>query len=170
MESIDLLSKLYVHYGKDPMSAAQESEYVQRINAVPFGKRHEFYSAILETCRRFPSVAELVSAAKEHGVWKNVAVAPVYSWVPSDCRMCGGSGLTMTFWEQEFDRENDQVQQLLRLSRVVPYQRSSAIRQQHPELQTALFRCDCISGEQVGLPRYPRWGPDQPQVRKRAWS
>lgn len=170
MESSDFLCRLYDHFDHDPLKLVQESEYLQRINAVEFNKRHEWYAAVLESCKRFPTIADLTTAAKNLGVWSQAPTQAPHRWVPTDCRMCRGSGMTAAFWEQEFSKADQVILQTLRLSSLIPYQESGRKLRENPSLIRTIFRCDCISGEVKTLPKWPRWGPNQPMVRERAWQ
>ena len=171
MESSDFLCRLYEHYDHDPLKLSQESEYLSRINAVAHHKRREWFAAVLETSKRFPTIADLALSAKNLGVWAEPASQAPHTWVKTDCRMCRGSGMTAAMWEQEFSRGEDQpVTQTLRLVSLVPYQESGIPYRENPNWLRTIFRCDCMAGEARTLPKWPRWSPNQPMIRERAWQ
>lgn len=169
MDTSVFLTKLIAHFEKVSLHPNQEIEYLDRINRIEFGKRKAWYDAVIENCRRFPSIAELMSVAKESGSFDRALTAqPHHDWIPTDCWACKGSGMVLSLWSTDFIELDSQLVQQMRLMKLAPYLEGTQMQRENPEWHTAIFRCSCDAGDARGLPKWPRWSDEQPTLRRRA--
>ncbi len=128
--------------------------------------------AVIENCRFWPKIADIYEQARGLGLFAKAQEYRPHVWEPTDCRMCGGSGLVATFWSQEFEETDEGRFEILRLHYMMPYHTSAKSHQQrdHDDV-LAVNRCSCVAGNVVTLDKgIPKWDESKPTVRRRNWA
>jgi hypothetical protein len=154
------------------LSPSQWAAYREKLSPFSEDQLGKLYDAVLENCKFFPKIADVYECAKDLGFTEKKTEYRPHTWTPTDCQLCGGSGLVAAFWSQEFEITGEDKTQILRLHYLYPYHQSGAYARQkdHDDIRTA-HRCQCEAGAAPTLARgVPRWTQDTPQVRRRDWA
>lgn len=153
------------------LNSSQWTAYREKLNPFTDEQRRRLFDAVLENCKRFPAIAEIYEQARNLG-FANKSDRKPHTWTPTDCQLCGGSGLVAAFWSQEFEISEGQKTQILRLHYVFPYHQSGAYNRQkdHDDIRQP-YRCLCDRGVVETLGKgIPRWSNEIPEVMRRNWA
>lgn len=154
------------------LNPSQWSAYREKLSPFTEDQIQKLFDAILENCKFFPKIADIYEQAKLLGFTERKNDYRPHVWTPTDCQLCGGSGLVAAFWSQEFEVEADTKTQILRLHYLYPYHQSGAYARQgdHSDIRTA-FRCLCDRGVVPTLDMgIPRWNENTPETIRRSWA
>jgi hypothetical protein len=154
------------------LTAAQWAAYREKLS--PFNEEQigKLYEAILENCKFFPKIADVYEQAKNLGFTEKKIEYQPHIWTPTDCQLCGGSGMVAAFWSQEFEVSGETKTQILRLHYLYPYHQSGEYngRRDHDDVRS-VYRCLCDSGAAVTLSKgIPRWNQNMPEILRREWA
>jgi hypothetical protein len=154
------------------LTAVQWSAYRSKLGQFNEDQLSKLHEAILENCKFFPKIADVFDQAKFLGFTERKTEYRPHTWTPTNCDLCGGSGMVAAFWSQEFEITGEEKRQILRLHYVFPYHESGEYqrRKDHDDVRAA-YRCSCPCGEISTLARgIPRWRTDMPQVMRKDWA
>lgn len=154
------------------LTPSQWVAYREKLSPFTEDQLQRLYDAVLENCKYFPKIADIYECAKTIGLAERKTEYRPHVWTPTDCQICGGSGLVAAFWSQEFEVNGEERTQILRLHYLFPYHQSGAYNRQsdHDDVRTA-YRCFCDAGAAETLSRgIPRWHQNMPEVRRRDWA
>lgn len=171
MDVRQMLNLIEITFDK-PMKETQRMVYLDKLSVIPDRMWPRIEQEITETCKRFPSLAEVFMAAKECGWQRETNEYKPHVWTPTDCQLCKGSGLVAAFWSQEFEITEQNKAQILRLHYVLPYHDSAEYngRKDHDDVR-AVYRCFCDAGAAETLSSgIPRWRENMPETIKRGWA
>ena len=128
----------------------------------------EILNRLLEECKTFPKFSDIYKAAQELGFMQTESASfTPHRWQPTDCRMCRGEGRICVVWLITVEIRNDERKEAHALTKIVPYTQScdSAGMTLGPGEYRTLFRCACMSGDAVSLPKsWPKWSKSKPGV------
>lgn len=163
--------KAQIPPGKE-LTAAQHVGYRDKLRRFSDAELDKLYDSIIENCKYFPKIADIYEQARNLGMFNKELEYKPHVWEPTDCNLCGGSGLMAAFYSQEFAFAPDTGKtQTIRLTHVCPYHTSGPrFRSTEDEIRYS-FRCFCFAGEAVTLDHgIPRWSKDKPLVIERKWG
>lgn len=154
-----------------PLTSTQMAAYRDKLQSFSGDQLQRLYDSILENCKFFPKIADVYEQAKLLGFVTRREEKP-HTWTPTDCKLCGGSGLVAGFWSQEFEFGNGVKAQVLRMRYLFPYHESAsyAAQKDHDDIRS-VYRCNCERGavETIGK-GIPRWREDMPSTIRRSWG
>jgi hypothetical protein len=152
------------------LSPDQLSAYRAKLQRFSDAERRGIYDWLLENCKFFPKIADIYEAARAAGYLDKVTEYRPHQWTPTDCRLCGGSGLMAAFWIQEFTVGEHGKKQILRLNEIMPYHQSTATLNANPDNVRTVYRCRCDGGNAPALGKgIPKWSADHRSVIERGW-
>jgi|SRR6185503_13465523 len=154
------------------LTAVQWSAYRSKLGQFSEDQLSKLHEAILENCKFFPKIADVFEQAKLLGFTERKTEYRPHVWTPTNCDLCGGSGMVAAFWSQEFEIAGEEKRQILRLHYVFPYHESGEYqrRKDHLDVRT-VYRCFCDRGAVETLDKgIPRWQENMPETRRRSWS
>jgi hypothetical protein len=157
--------------GKE-LATTQWAAYRSKCEQFDESQMARLYDAILENCKFFPKIADIYEQARNLGFMERHIEYRPHVWTPTDCQLCGGSGLVAAFWSQEFEICADEKRQILRLHYLYPYHQSGAYQRErtHDDVRT-VYRCFCPSGCVDTLDNgIPRWKENMPETMRRSWA
>jgi hypothetical protein len=167
----EFLTALEEYHGKT-LADTQRLAYVRRLGRLPAERLRDIHAKVVDDCRYFPKIAEIVEAARELGC---LAERPRESgrygeFDATSCKLCGGEGAIVAFFRTLYEFDATGRRSWRRLERVLAYSQSGEFNAAQPrDISGWLYRCSCDAGERDGLPRgWPRWrGGEAPE---RHWT
>ncbi len=152
-------------------SGMQEMVYLDKLSVIPDSYWPKIEKEITRTCKRFPSIAEVFTAAQECGWQEENTRYAHHVWEPTDCPWCAGSGLMAVFWSQEMELSDGGRFQVLKIHYLMPYHKSGTYwaQRDHDDIREA-YRCECPAGAIKTLPAVRRFGPEVSSVMRRSWA
>lgn len=172
MTNKEFLDEIATAFDKSKRNEMQELIYESKLNKYDDRQRRQIHNWLLENCKYYPKIADVIEAAKELGFEVGQREYRPHVWQPTGCARCGGSGLVAAFYEQDFKLGEAATQLNLRLVAVMPYHESGDRWRQMQEEHRSVYRCDCVGGSAHGLDKGIRqWrGKEQPSVLHKDWG